>query len=129
MFTDYNPTAGKYNYKPTHDDLFYNVAEFYRMVGYDEEGGLFQLHGVFFFDTQYGESGALILDECCVYVPKNWVGTFRRIDNDAEMSNALASGKCAISLSKYKAHGKQCTGFKLVDVDDTTQLRRNYLGV
>lgn len=129
MFSELNPTGGKYTYKPTADDLFYSLSEFYNAVDYDNHGGTFQLHGVFFFDTQYGESCAMILDECYVYAPKNWVDTFRAIDGDIDKSAALANGKCAIELSKYKAHGKHCTGIKLVDVVDNNQVSRNYLGI
>lgn len=117
MFNEMNPTAGKYDFKPTYEDVFYSPAEFYNVVDGDNNADCaYRLHGVFFFDTQFGQSAAMIYDECYIYVPKNMVNTFIDIDKDPEKSNALASGLCGIKLNKYKAHGKLCTGIKLVDL-------------
>lgn len=117
MFSEMNPTAGKYDYKPKNDDVFYSLAEFYNVVdGEHNPDSAYRLHGVFFFDTQYGQSGALIYDECYIYIPKNMVSVFADIDKDPDKSKALMNGLCGIKLNKYKAHGKLCTGMKLVDL-------------
>lgn len=117
MFNEMNKTAGKYDYKPTHEDVFYSLSEFYNIVDGDNNAdAVYRLHGVFFFDTQFGQSGCMIEDECYLYLPQNMVSTFADIDNDADKSNALANGLCGIKLNKYKAHGKSCTGIKLVDI-------------
>lgn len=116
MFNELNPTAGKYDYKPTHENVFYSLSEFYNVTNDANEKATYRIHGVFFFDTQYGQSAALIGDECYIYVPKNMVTTFAEIDKDVEKSNALMNGLCGFKMNKYKAHGKECTGIKLVDI-------------
>lgn len=117
MFIEMNPPAGKYDYKPKHEDIFYSLSEFYNVVDADNNpDSAYRLHGVFFFGTQYGQSACMIGDECYLYVPKNMISTFADIDSDPEKSNALANGLCGIKLNKYKAHGKLCTGIKLVDL-------------
>lgn len=117
MFSELNPTAGKYDYKPTHDDVFYSLGEFYNVVdGDNNPDSIYRIHGVFFFDTTFGQSACMIADECYLYVPKNMVETMLAIDKDKEQSEALANGLCGIKINKYKAHGKLCTGMKLVDI-------------
>lgn len=117
MFSELNPTAGKYDYKPKNDDVFYSLGEFYNVVdGDNNPDSVYRIHGVFFFDTQFGQSACMIADECYLYVPKNMVDTMIAIDRDTEKSNALANGLCGIKIHKYKAHGKLCTGMKLVDI-------------
>lgn len=116
MFSELNPTAGKYDYKPTHGDVFYSLSEFYNVTNDVDNESAYRIHGVFFFDTQYGQSGAMIGDECYIYIPKNMIGVFVDIDGDIEKSKALMNGLCGFKMNKYKAHGKLCTGMKLVDL-------------
>lgn len=116
MFSEMNPTAGKYDYKPKNENVYYSLSEFYNVTNDASENAAYRIHGVFFFDTAFGQSGAMIGDECYIYIPKNMIGVFTEIDGDPEKSKALASGLCGIRLNKYKAHGKVCTGLKLVDL-------------
>lgn len=118
MFEELNPNSGKYDYKPTNDEVFYSLREFYNVTGDAEIKATYRIHGVFFFDTQYGKSGAMIGDECYIYIPSNMLETFVAIDADVEKSDALAKGLCGFMMNQYKAHGKQCTGMKLVDIGE-----------
>lgn len=116
MFNEYNATAGKYEYKPTNEDVFLSLSEFYNAVNDKDFEATYRIHGVFFFNTEYGKSGAVIYDECYIYLPMSMIATFESINGDEAASNALAQGLCGFTMNKYKAHGKICTGMRLVDI-------------
>lgn len=116
MFNEKNGNAGKYTYKPKNVEVFYSLSEFYNATCDNEYEATYRIHGVFFFETQFGKQGAVIADECYIYLPSNMINTFEEIDKNDEESTALANGLCGFTMNKYKSHGKVCTGMRLCDI-------------
>lgn len=117
MFNEMNKGNIEFNYQPKFKDIFLSTKSFYVVTNDVDNESLYQVHGFFFFDTQYGESGALILDNCNVYIPKHLVDTFKEIKKDPKAVQAVKDGMLGITLHTYKSHGKDCVGLNLVDIE------------
>lgn len=118
MFGEMNKGNIEFSYQPQFKDIFLSTKSFYIVTNDSDNEALYQVHGFFFFDTQYGESGALILDKCNVYIPKHLIDTFKDIKKNPQAVQAVKDGKLGITLHTYKSHGKDCVGLNLVDIDN-----------
>lgn len=133
MFNEKNKTR-IFDFMPTNKDLFKSPREVYEeMQTWTDSGNcpeyvdvvtdpinnesLFCLpvHGYFFFETVHGESGALILDEYNMYIPKHMLSTFREFSD--EEIEAVKQNHLGISLYLYDSkQRKDCVGVSLHDI-------------
>lgn len=118
MFQEMNKGNVDFDYTCEYKDIFLNTKDFYNLVDDKNNQRTYIVHGYFFFDSDYGKSGAMILDKCNLYLPKHTVEVFEEISKDPEKIQAVKEGKLGITLHAYKSHGKDCIGINLVDVDD-----------
>lgn len=117
MFGEMNKSNIEFDYQPKFKDIFLSTKAFYVVTNDKDIGGVYQVHGFFFFDTEYGDSGAMILDNCNVYMPKHMIEIFKDIRNNSQAVQAVKDGKLGITLHTYKSHGKECVGVNLVDIN------------
>lgn len=117
MFNEMNKGNIEFDFQPKFKDIFLSTKSFYVVTNDKDVEGVYQVHGFFFFDTQYGDSGAMILDNCNVYIPKHMIDTFKDIKKNRQAIQAIKDGGLGISLHTYKSHGKECVGINLVDIN------------
>lgn len=115
MFNEKNKGAIDWNYKTENEDIFLSTKDFYKVTNDIDYERFYRVHGFFFFDTQYGDSGALITSKCYIYIPKHAVEIFKGFTE--EEINAVKQGCLGISLHTYKSHGRNCVGINLEDIE------------
>lgn len=121
MFNEMNKKGNLFDYTPDDKDKFVGTIEYFNevMTGDDDdkESQVVPCHGCFFFDTVNGASGAMILPQCNVYIPKHLLKTFQDICDDPEKVQAVKDGKLGVSFHKYDSKKrKNCVGVNLVDI-------------
>lgn len=116
MFNEMNKNNIDFDYKPEFKDIFLSTKSFYLVTNDKDNESVYQVHGFFFFNTQYGESGALIMDKCNLYIPKHLIETFKGIKKYPETVQAVKDGQLGVTMHTYKSHGKECVGLNLVDI-------------
>lgn len=122
MFQEMNKGNVDFNYNPEFKDIFLNTKDFYTLVDDENNERIYRVNGYFFFDSDYGKSGAMMFDRCMVYMPKHTVSVFEEISKDPDKIQAVKDGLLGVTLHTYKSHGKKCVGINLVDIDgDTVQ--------
>lgn len=125
MFNEMNKTGNLFENAPKHDD-FISTIEFQKKrvdngdwnkpCGKTDKGNpIYAVHGYFFFETVHGDSGALILDDCNLYIPKHLLKLFK--DMNEENIQAVKDGKLGITLYEYDSKKRaDCVGINLVDL-------------
>lgn len=122
MFGEMNKKGNQFDFVPENKDLFMGTIEYFDKIleGEDDdhkESKVVPCYGFFFFDTVNGDSGAMILPECNVYIPKHLLDTFRKIGDNPEQVQAVKDGKLGVSFHKYDSKKrKNCVGVNLVDI-------------
>lgn len=122
MFGELNKKGNQFDFVPENKDLFMGTIEYFDKVlsgddNDDKESRVVTCHGFFFFDTVNGDSGAMILPECNVYIPKHLLDTFRKIGDNPEQVQAVKDGKMGVTFHKYDSKKrKNCVGVNLVDI-------------
>lgn len=122
MFEEMNKKGNLFDYKNEDPDLFMGTIEYFdtKLKGEDDDEKETQVvpcYGFFFFDTVNGDSGAMILPECNVYIPKHLLPTFNKIAENPEQVQAIKDGKLGVSFHKYDSKKKKgCVGVDLIDI-------------
>lgn len=124
MFAEKNKGNYDWGFKAENEDLYLSTKDFYKVTNDVDEEGIYRIHGYFFFETQYGESGAMILRNCNVYIPKHSVSTFKGFTEQEK--DAIKNGECGITLHTYKSHNKKCVGINFADIDGTDVIYDKY---
>lgn len=123
MFNELNKRKAKVFDFDTDNDVFMNLGEYFELIEEDTEK-ITPIKGFFFFDTEYGKSGAVVIDGNCIYIPLHQVETFEDIIEDVEMVKAINKGKCGFKVRPYKKRVKEgkkyktkdCYSFELCDI-------------
>lgn len=133
MFAEKNKVK-IFDFTPKNKDVFKSTREVYDemrtwtdndscpdyvdvIVDPDTNESIFCLpvHGYFFFDTVHGESGALMLNEYNMYIPKHMLSVFREFTT--EEIEAVRQNHLGISLYLYDSkQRKECVGISLHDI-------------
>lgn len=131
MFGELNQRT-KFDYTARNKDTFKSTIEYLKDIaegkndnkevikGFEdktlkEKKDVYPVHGYFFFDTVHGESGALLLEDCNVYIPKHLLKLFK--DMTDEQNNAIRDGKLGISFYEYDSKKRaDCVGITLHDI-------------
>lgn len=126
MFSEKNKTVNQFDVKPKNDEEFLNLGEYFDKYCDgedidDKETIVSTIWGFFFFDSDYGKSGAIITDNCYVYIPKHQVKIFEDIAENPKEVQAVKEGKMGFSIRPYKKKlkksTKQCYAMEFCDIN------------
>lgn len=121
MFNELNKTGNQFDYVPKNKDVFKSTIEYKKSIDdgscENTEGkeGVYPVHGYFFFTTIHGDSGAMLMEDCNVYIPKHMLSIFKGFGETE--NNAIKEGKLGISLYSYDSKKRaDCVGVELHDI-------------
>lgn len=132
MFAELNQGGSKFDYTARNNDTFKSTIDYLKDIsegkcdnkevikGFEdntskEKVDAYPVHGYFFFETVHGDSGALLLEDCNLYIPKHMLKIFK--DMTEEQDNAIRDGKLGISFYEYNSKKRaDCVGIKLHDI-------------
>lgn len=79
---------------------------------------VFNVRGLQVFDTRYGESATVILDDCFVNLPSHMLQTIKAMLQDDELIEKINDGKIGFTIREYEdtKHGAgKCYGVTWVE--------------
>lgn len=132
MFGELNKQGNKFDYTAKNKGAFKSTIEYLKdiqngkcentevMKDYEDvtlktKDDVYPIHGYFFFETVHGDSGAIILEDVNVYIPKHLLPLFRDFTDD--MDNAIRENKCGVSFYEYDSKKRaDCVGIRLHDI-------------
>lgn len=120
MFNEKNKTVNQFDYTPKNDEEYLNLGDFFNEYLEENEETITTVRGFFFFDSDYGKSGAIITDNCYVYIPKHQVPIFESIAENPKEVQAVKDGKMGFTIRPYKKKlkktTKQCYSMEFCDI-------------